>query len=158
MQGAPSGNDCQEENRGCRLAATKTKSRPDQKRQAEIFERIVSYYGMETPSENNIGSKEQPRKQEKQLNDLAARPVHARIIAPQQHQGSHHDCAGRISEPPRTPNDAILRPIRISRQRKRSDPDRGADRCADHSRKKANLKISGALSKNGRLAAKRFTK
>ena len=109
------------------LRAGESKSRPDQKRDAQIFERIVLQAWEQYVSENDLVP--QPSGRHEQSSDLAnpaPAPTDFGFRSPENQQRRHYNGAHAVSQPPGEPN--ILKSAQAGEtaQRKRGDADRGA--------------------------------
>ena len=97
---APGGNRRQGTNGGGRLTATKPERRPDQKRNAKVFEGIILHGSVKTAAEDDPHGEEQSCKQKSKLHYPRAGPMQAGILPPEEHEGSDHHGTNGVPDPP----------------------------------------------------------
>ena len=121
----------QHEQRGG-LARPEAEGGPDQRRQTQERQRIVRRTRDEVAKHARRDQRADPAEEQRLQRAIARADGPGRLAAKGQKQKRRdHEIAGRVAEPPREPDGARVRPVRVAAEHERADADGGADRRAE---------------------------
>ena len=91
---------------------------------------ISSYGGRKHPAKHGQPHQHKGHEHEAHFLHLRQRPMHTGVLAPEQQDRGHNECAARISHPPGEPDASILGPIGVAAEGQAGHPEEGACRRA----------------------------
>jgi len=103
MNGAPGRKNSENADGSGGFAAAETERGPNQKWEAEIFERIVFHQGAESIAENEPGDSDEAEKETGEFDNLGAVPVDSRVFNPNENERSDEESADAVAQPPGKP-------------------------------------------------------